>query len=313
MKVWILVLSALCLSAPVSVSPVLARQDTYREAYDLGHSDGLTAGRLDRSTRKPFDFANKTEYQEARNGFDGETHDREVFIVAYRRGFEDGYEEGYGLGRNRQGTAPATVAMPAQDPEAVLGRKVLPKGTELRVRLLETLSTQRNEAGDQFRAEVAQPVELDGEVVVPVGARLEGIVTHLKRAGRIKGRSEMALRFQRMGLPDGAEMSCDALVVELEPRREEEVRDDTGTIQAQGEVGDDAKRVGTSAGIGALIGILSGGRGGARTGAAVGALAGTAGVLATRGSDMILPAETEMTIRLERDLTVATGILRAAP
>lgn len=313
MKVYRLVLISLFLGASIPVLPLMARQDTYREAYDAGHSDGMTAGQLDRSTRKPFDFANKVDYQEARRGFDRETHDREVFVVAYRRGFEDGYEEGYGLGRDRQGATPAAAVASMQAPEAVLGRKVLPKGTELEVRLLETLSTQRNEAGDRFRAEVARPVEIDGQVVVPAQSQLVGVITHLKRAGRIRGRSEMALHFRQIELPDGAELPCDASLVALEPRREGEVQDDSGTIRAQGEVGEDVRRVGTSAGIGALIGILSGGRGGARTGAAIGVVAGTAGVLVTRGSDIVLNAETEMTLRLERDLTVATGVMRAAP
>jgi hypothetical protein len=296
----------------VLVGPALSlAQDTYRTAYDRGYADGNAAGDADRLARRPFDFANKAGYQDGLHGFDPQIHQRDVYLVAYRRGFEDGYEVGYGLGRTDRPEAPPTASSQPPSPRvAPEGRTVLPQGTEMLVRLTETLTTQRNEAGDRFRAELVRAIRVENDVVVPAGSRLEGTITHLKRPGRIRGRAEMSLSFERLVLPDDTVLPIQGTVVSVEPRRPGEVKDDDGTIQAPGEKGEDMKKVGAAAGIGALIGILTGGGGGARTGGVVGAVAGVTGVLATRGSDLLLPAETELMIRLERDLTVPTGILR---
>ncbi len=289
----------------------LLAQDTYRAAYDRGYTDGSAAGEGDRAARRPFDFAGKAGYQDGLRGFDPQVHQRDVYLVAYRRGFEDGYEAGYGLTRAEHAEPPPVTSSQAPPPRKVPeGRTLLPQGTEILVRLSETLTTQRNEAGDRFRAEVVHAVEVENEVVVPAGSRLEGTISHLKRPGRIRGRAEMSLNFEQLTLPDGTVLPIAGTVVSVEPRRPEEVKEEDGTIRARGEKGEDVKKVGAAAGIGALIGILTGGGGGARTGAVVGAAAGVTGVLATRGSDLLLPAETELMVRLERDLTVPTGILR---
>lgn len=286
-----------------------AQPGTYQEAYDNGYSDGIAAGEADRSGHRPFDFANKALYQEGLRGFDSQVHQRDVYQVAYRRGFEDGYEAGYGLNRTDSPEPPpfASSVQPARtSPQA--GRTIVPQGAEILVRLNQTLTTQRNESGDQFQAEIVRPVELGNQAVIPSGSRMRGTITHLKRPGRIRGRAEMTLNFEELTLPDGTVLPIEGTVVSVEPRRFDKVDSDDGTLQAPGEKGDDVKKVGVSAGIGALIGILAGG--GARTGAAIGAVAGMGGVLASRGSDLLLPAETELMIRLERDLTVPTGILR---
>lgn len=287
-------------------------QDTYREGYDAGYTDGVEAGSRDRNEGQPYDFANKMAYQEASRGFDDNSHDRDVYAVAFQRGFEDGYEEGYGLGRGRQAPQGSSTSAQRSFPSvAVSGRTTVPKGTQMRVRLLQTLTTQRNEIGDDFRAEVVEPLLIDGEEVISARTRIYGVISHLKRAGRIKGRSEMNLKFTQIDLPHGNSVPIEASVVSVEERRDEEVKDDAGTVQGPGEKGKDAKKVGTSTGIGALIGILTGGAKGAKIGAAVGAVAGLAGVLATRGSDMVLHSETELVIRLDQDISLSTGVLRA--
>lgn len=304
------------LLAMATSGAIHAQQETYREAYDRGYQDGSSSGEGDRAAQRPFDFANKAVYQEGLQGFDPERHQRDVYIVAYRRGFEDGYEVGYGLDRAAPTAAPVpppvASSMAPQPRAAQGGRTVLPAGTEILVRLAESLSTQRNEAGDQFRAEVLGP-DASGIAPIPAGSRLVGTVTHVKRPGRVRGRAEITLAFEEVILPDGTALAMSGTVVDVEPRRADKVSSNDGTIQAPGEKGDDVKRVGASAGIGALIGILTGGGGGARAGAVIGAATGTVGVLATRGNDLLLPAETELLVRLERDLTVPTGVLRPEP
>jgi hypothetical protein len=308
LSVWI----AVILLGWTSSAPALwaASQDTYREAYDAGFQDGSAVGMRHRENHRAFDFANDPAYVDATRGYDPQIHDRDVYRVAYRRGFEDGYEEGYGLGAARQSSPAPQESGSSETPvdRGLAGRYVVPKGTEVRVRLLDTLATQRNEVGDSFRAETVGDVIVDSDIAIPSGSKIYGEVTLVKRAGRIRGRSEMNLKFNQVELPDGHRFPFDATVVSIEEQRDEKVKEDEGTLEAPSDVGSDAKKIGAAAGIGALIGILAGG--GAKVGAAIGALTGTAGVLAMRGSDLLLPVETELVVKLNNDVTVTSGLLR---
>jgi len=284
-----------------------AQPDTYRQAYDAGHEDGLVAGRKDRSSHRPFDFANNQSYQDALRGFQEGVHDRDVYIVAFRRGFEDGYEEGYGLVERRTDESDS-VSPPPDRQTALVGqptnRKLIPKGTEFRACLLETLSTKINERGDNFTAELVRPIEVDSQIVIPEGARVHGTITYLKRAGRIKGRAEMNLRFNEIELTDGTVIPIEGTVKSIEERADEEVKNEEGTLQGSGSKGKDLRKIGTSSGLGALLGALAGGGKGAKIGAATGAIGGLAGVLFTRGDDVVLFPETELVIRLDRDTLI---------
>ena len=291
--------------------PALAGLDTYRIAYDAGFADGKSAGSGDHSAGRPFDFANNADYHTGLRGFDPQVHERDVYQVAYRRGFEDGYEEGYGLGTQPR-IAPRSAPVSAVDAQipSLSGRLTIPKDSTIEVRLQQTLATQRNEVGDDFRAEVIEDVLVGDIVAIRTGARVYGEITHVKRAGRVRGRAEMTLHFREIELVDGSRIPIDGTVVSIESRRKEEVKDDSGKLEAPGGKGGDAKKVGVAAGIGALIGVLTGGGGGAKVGGAIGALTGVAGVLTSRGSDLILPTETELTIRLNRDAIATPGLLR---
>jgi len=284
-------------------------QETYRTAYDSGFADGEKTGEADREDRRAYDFANSALYQRADRGFDNSVHDREVFLLAYRRGFEDGYEKGYGLGGESQ---ISDTDMERADNLVPDRRCRLAAGTEMEVRLLDVLSTQRSERGDEFSAEVVENVQCEDETVVPAGTKISGSITHLKRAGRIRGRSEMNLRFNRMKLPNGLTIPITASVVSIEERADEEVSDSEGTIRGESTRSRDVKRIGAGTGIGALIGVLTGGGAGAKIGAAAGAVAGVAGTLATRGKDIVLYPQTEMIIKLDREVALSSDVLRRA-
>jgi type IV secretion system protein VirB10 len=299
---------ALCLMIGFPLIPAMG-QETYRTAYDLGFEDGREVGQDDRSGRKAYDFANNLLYQSATNGFEAEIHDKDVFVLAYRRGFEDGYERGYGLGGESQDAVPQP---PRIDPTGLDRSCRLSEGTEIDVKLLNLLSTQRNERGDSFSAEVLEEVECDGEVVVPKGTRISGNITHLKRAGRIRGRSEMNLEFVEMALPSGVKVPISATVVSIEEKADEDVKDSEGTISGKGTATRDVTRIGAGTGIGALIGVLTGGGKGAKIGTAIGAVTGVAGTLANRGNDIVLYPDTELVIRLNREVAVSPDILRRA-
>lgn len=287
--------------------------DTYRDAYDSGYSSGVEAGKFDRFDNRPYDFANRSEYQSALKGFDRSRHDREVYSVAFRRGFEDGYEVGYGFssgsgsgeGTDRESASPLPETY---DPSS--GQYNIPAGTEIHVRLNKTLSTQRNDRGDRVEAETIEGLAIGDDILIPADSKVLGLITELKRPGRIRGRAEMDLRFTEIELPTGEVISIHALVTSIEDRADERVQKEEGTIEAPGTKGKDVKKVGIASGVGALIGVLAGGGRGGTIGAAVGAAVGVSGVLVSRGQHIILPSETEMVIRLERNAVFKSGLMR---
>ena len=160
----------------------------------------------------------------------------------------------------------------------------VPADTEISVRLDEPLSSATASIEDRFRAEVQRPVRVDGDVVIPAGAELRGIVR----------RAEPAQRAQKAGR---LELDFDSLYVD---GRRVDVR--TSVVAMQDEDGDDdIKR---KAGIGAILGGVVGGLLKGRTGALIGVLAGGGVVVAQKGQDVELPEGTILRVRLERPVTI---------
>lgn len=178
---------------------------------------------------------------------------------------------------------------PQAPPRLETTSATIPPGTILAVRLLDTLSTDRNQSGDRFQASLQDPITSDGNVIVPRGTTVEGRIVDAQQAGRVKGVAEMTLELSQLRLSNG-----------------ETVVLDTGTVLRQGQTstGKDTAKVGTGAAIGAVIGAISGGGKGAAIGAATGAGAGTAGVLLTRGEPLVLGPETILSFALNSPVTM---------
>jgi hypothetical protein len=181
---------------------------------------------------------------------------------------------------------PRTAPQASSRPEKMTA--TLSPGSVFTVRLLDTLNTERNQAGDTFRASLDEPIIFDGNVVAPRGTTVEGIIVDTQQAGRVKGVAEMTLKLNQLRLPSG-----ETVVLE------------TGTIRREGEtsMGEDTAKVGAGAAIGAVLGAIGGGGKGAAIGAASGAGAGTAGVLLTRGKPLILSQETVLSFSLNSPAT----------
>jgi hypothetical protein len=177
------------------------------------------------------------------------------------------------------------VEVPAQ-PSAPL---VIPKGTRLRVRTTSTISTKSARPGEKFSANLTEPLLVDGKVLAPKDADVDGVVLSVDEGGRVKGVASLSLRL---------------LSVEIDGKM---VPVKTGTFvrKAPATKKKDAVKVGIGAGIGAAIGALAGGGQGAAIGAASGGGAGTGLVLATRGDPAVVVAESVLTFRLTSDLSVA--------
>lgn len=162
-------------------------------------------------------------------------------------------------------------------------------GTLIPVRLIDGLSTERNNPGDTFTGTLDQPLVVDGIVIAERGARVEGRVVTSDKGGKVKGVSFMDVQLTRIHLSDGQTISVQ-----------------TDSFERKGEESHktDAAKVGAGAAIGAIIGAIAGGGKGAAIGAGVGGGAGAGDVLLTRGKPATLPSETRISFRLSAPITV---------
>jgi hypothetical protein len=175
-------------------------------------------------------------------------------------------------------TAPAPASQPT----------TIPAGTRIRVQLGQTLSTQDSQIGESFSATVADPVVVNGQVVLPAGASASGTVTDVKKLGHFMGNALLAVRLDSIS-GNGATYP---------------VRTSTVERFEKGKGKRTAVLTGGGAGVGALLGGLFGGGKGALIGGAIGAGAGGTGSAFTGNKDLVLPAESLLTFRLENDVTV---------
>lgn len=163
---------------------------------------------------------------------------------------------------------------------------VVPAGTPIRVRLNSSLDTARSRPGDGFTGIVEAPVVVEGTVVVPKGANVEGVVRSSKSSGRFKGQAYLSLAL------DSIEIGGSAVPV---------VTDGFG-VSSGGHKKRNLTLIGGGSGVGALIGGLAGGGGGALIGAGAGAAAGTAGAAITGKKQAHIAAESVLTFHLRQAL-----------
>ena len=178
-----------------------------------------------------------------------------------------------------------------QAPEASQSRAeeiTIPAGKVLTVRLADPVGSKISQAGESFGGSLARPIEVNGEVVVPAGAKVSGEVVDAKPLGRFKGGALLQLRLHSITV-HGETMPVQTATF-------------TETLKGKGKR--TATMVGGGAGLGALIGGLAGGGKGAAIGAVAGAGAGTAGSAFTGNKEIELPAESSVPFTLKGALKV---------
>lgn len=73
------------------------------------------------------------------------------------------------------------------------GGQEIPSGTSIRVRMIDRLSSEQNQAGDTFHAKLDEPVSVNGEELSPKGADVLGRVTEAHKAGQLSPSGELDL------------------------------------------------------------------------------------------------------------------------
>jgi hypothetical protein len=166
-------------------------------------------------------------------------------------------------------------------------RLVIPAGTELRVRLDNSLSSASNRSGDGFTATLDGPLVSDGVEVAPDGARVTGSVISARASGHLQTPPELAVTLTS---------------IETNGKTYDLVTTDYG-LRGRSHKKRDTAWIGGGAAGGALLGALLGGRKGAAIGAMAGAGGGTATAYSTGKKDIVLPAESILRFSLREPMT----------
>jgi len=175
----------------------------------------------------------------------------------------------------------------------VFATYTLPRNQYFRLRMNQTLNSDRSHVGDRFQATVVTPVYASGIEVVPAGSIVEGRVTSVSPA-RTRGREgQLGLQFDSVVTPDGTKHPLDGALTELQDSR-------AAKVDAENEVSGNSSEkrnvvyIGGGAVGGAVLGGAIGGGKGAGIGAIIGAGAGVAGVMLQKGNEAELRSGTEI-------------------
>ena len=170
------------------------------------------------------------------------------------------------------------------------------QGTLVTVRIGETLSVQKNLTGDTFFATLDQPLVAGGFVIAEKGARVEGKIVEVDKAGRMAGTSRLSLELTQINTSDG-----------------QRVHLQTATYTKDGadrNHKNDAAKIGGGAVLGAVIGAAAGGGKGAGVGAGVGGAAGAGAVLLSGGRNVTIPVETKISFRIDKPVMITERVIQ---
>jgi hypothetical protein len=164
-------------------------------------------------------------------------------------------------------------------------RGVIPVGQELDVRLQTALSSEMSTVEQRFEATTAVDLMQDGRELVPAGSLVRGVVSDVKRPGRVDRVGSLTLSFDRITIRG----------------REYTIRGMATQVFESGGIREEVGTAGAGAGVGGVIGGLIGGLKGAVLGAVIGA---GGAIAATEGKDIQLPAGSIIRIRLDSAVNV---------
>ena len=197
--------------------------------------------------------------------------------------------------------APSSYAEPRQ----------VMQGTQVHLTLLSGISSAVARDGDPFVAVVAEPVYLGSQLLLPAGTRVNGIIGSVERARRFsifRGQAYMNLTFRSIEV-DSRLIPVQMSIITIEQphglaegKRRKDLNVDEGqVVQEKHDLKGDivGATIGTGGGtlVGAVFSHVARGFGFGLAGSA-------AYIVARKGKDLELPAQTGMLVRMDNTVTV---------
>ncbi|MGB7282445.1 MAG: hypothetical protein WBE13_09310 [Candidatus Acidiferrum sp.] len=199
----------------------------------------------------------------------------------------------------------AAVPVSQAEPHQVL------QGTQVHLTLLNGISTGYAREGDPIVAVVAEPVYLGSQLLIPAGTRVNGVIGTVERArhfAMFRGQAYVNLTFRTMEVDSRlipvqmSILSIEKARPHAEGRRRRDVKVEEGqVVEEKHDIKGDvlAATIGTGGGslVGAVFSHVVRGFGLGLAGSAV-------YVVARKGKEVELPAETGMLVRMDNTVNV---------
>ena len=185
---------------------------------------------------------------------------------------------------NAPATAPQNAPVATAENGPAPAPLLVPAGTALSIRLNQHISVKTSRPGEEFTGTVVNPVTVNGNVAIPDGSRVRGVVTEAHRRGHFKGASVLQLRLTSLDIANGGgHYALDSSRV---------------TRGKKGKGKRSFGIIGGGTGLGMLVGGIASGGVGLLVGGLAGAGGGTAVAGLTGNRDIDFPAESVITFRL---------------
>jgi BON domain len=187
--------------------------------------------------------------------------------------------------------APPPTPAPADNvppPPPAPKKYIIDQGTEVSVRLIDPIDSEKNQAGDTFHATLNTPLNSDGDEAVPAGVELTGHLVDVKSASKFAGQSMVSMQLDSLAYGG----------------KTYNLQTDQYKRQGASRGKNTAEKVGGGAVIGTIIGALAGGGKGAAIGGAAGAGVGGGVQAASKSQQIKLPSETVLNFTLQAPITV---------
>jgi hypothetical protein len=196
-------------------------------------------------------------------------------------------------------------------------RPALPVGTSALLELRNIINTHTALVGQQFSCTTISPIVENNRILIPAGSFVHGQVTHVERPRKVKGHTQLALRFDSVTLPNGITKPLAAALVGFSTTRTDIHLSQREVITGDSSWRSDLAGIAISSSQSAMVGAMSGMSGG-DSGIWSGVTGGASGVirlahlLVSRSDDFVLVPGTTMEIRLEAPVAFSEGEITSA-
>ena len=197
-------------------------------------------------------------------------------------------------GANSPAPAPILVPAPQADPipvpvppspEPATKQVTIPAGTEVYIRMIDSIDTEKSHPNETFHASLDKPIVVDGQTIIPGRSDVFVKVVEVQSAGKLSGTSELKVQLDRLFIG----------------KQSYPVVSNTFTETGPSEGKKAVRNVGIGAAVGGIIGGILGGKKGAVIGAGAG---GGGGAVITKPDQIRINSETQLLFKLENPLEV---------
>lgn len=178
----------------------------------------------------------------------------------------------------------------------------IPQGAHVLLRMVNSISTRTAKVGDYVYLRTSVPIVVKGEVVAPAESYVQGVVSFVKRPGRVSGRAELGVRLDTLTLHSGRVYKFSPRLASVDSGDGgQKVDDRESAVRQGGQTGHDAARIAITAGTGAALGaMVDRSWRGAGIGAGAGTAVGMATALLSRGREVELRQGSTLDVMFDR-------------